>query len=507
MKQKRITSAFTIVELVIVITVIAILATLTAIGIGRWRDHVAETEVKSDLSSVQAGMEDARNRKDGYPVFPDGTIFDGSNDTKDIFTQSRYVTVTYARGTATGYCVDVRSVAKPDVYLFLDTASGNTEPQVGTCDGGIGATPPSPNQTIFVFDTTAPGCTGTVQIPVSAPTSGGTIDWGDGTTQSLTTPLQSHTYSTPGKYMVKYSGPLTEASYRRSVGSVNSTNAKCLTKVQQWGNDSAPTKVSFYYASNLTYVAEPPSTVTDMSAMFFNASSFNQPIGNWDMSNVRLLNSMFYGANSFNQPIGNWDTSSVTDMGAMFQFNNSFNQPIESWDTSSVTDMGWMFYDNSTFSQPLNGWDTSNVTNMEYMFYNADAFNHPLDNWNTSKVTSMKAMFLHHSTFNHPLSSWDTSKVTNMSNMFAHAGAFNQPIGNWDTSKVTDMSNMFFANYVFNQPLGSWNTSSVTNVSQMFRSSSFNQNISGWNTSSVTNKTDFHTSSSLTQANCPPALW
>jgi|SRR5690606_14219296 prepilin-type N-terminal cleavage/methylation domain-containing protein len=136
-------SAFTIVELVIVVTVIAILATLTAIGIGQWRDHVAETEVKSDLSSVQAGMEDARNREDGYPVFPDGTVFDGSNDTKDIFTQSKYVTITYVRGTATGYCVDVRSKAKPNVYMFLDTAGGNTEPQVGTCDGGIGASPPS----------------------------------------------------------------------------------------------------------------------------------------------------------------------------------------------------------------------------------------------------------------------------------------------------------------------------------------------------------------------------
>jgi surface protein len=48
--------------------------------------------------------------------------------------------------------------------------------------------------------------------------------------------------------------------------------------------------------------------------MFYRAKNFNQPIGDWDTSNVKNMVYMFNGAESFNQPIGNWDVSKVTDM-------------------------------------------------------------------------------------------------------------------------------------------------------------------------------------------------
>ena len=38
---------------------------------------------------------------------------------------------------------------------------------------------------------------------------------------------------------------------------------------------------------------------------------------------------MFYGAESFNQPLNNWDVSNVRDMRFMFCYANSFNQNIE----------------------------------------------------------------------------------------------------------------------------------------------------------------------------------
>ena len=74
-----------------------------------------------------------------------------------------------------------------------------------------------------------------------------------------------------------------------------------------------------------------------MNSMFGNAENFNQPIGNWDVSNVTTMDGMFATARKFDQPIENWNTSKVTNMRIMFNRASSFTQDISKWDFSKLT--------------------------------------------------------------------------------------------------------------------------------------------------------------------------
>ena len=125
--------AFTIVELIVVVTVIALLVAASYFAFNAWRDHVATTEVTSDLNSLGSGMESAREWSNGYPALSSGTIFDGNDTTKSIFTQSSGVVLTYISGNSIYYCVNAQSVARPSVQYYLNTQNGNKEPKQGTC--------------------------------------------------------------------------------------------------------------------------------------------------------------------------------------------------------------------------------------------------------------------------------------------------------------------------------------------------------------------------------------
>ena len=106
-----------------------------------------------------------------------------------------------------------------------------------------------------------------------------------------------------------------------------------------------------------------------MQYMFYNQTSFNQPIGAWDVSNVTNMSFMFRGTSTFNQPLSGWNVSKVTNMSAMFR-SSSFNQPIGNWNVSKVTNMAQMFDIGAQFNQDIGNWNISGVTNFTLFMVN-----------------------------------------------------------------------------------------------------------------------------------------
>ena len=106
-------------------------------------------------------------------------------------------------------------------------------------------------------------------------------------------------------------------------------------------------------------------------------------------------------------------TTLVTDMSDLFSYTISFNQPLDNWDVSNVTNMFLMFDNASSFNQPLNSWDVSNVSNMRNMFSNLLSFNQPLNNWDVSNVSmvNMQFMFDNAEVFNQDLSGWCVTNI------------------------------------------------------------------------------------------------
>jgi len=276
--------------------------------------------------------------------------------------------------------------------------------------------------------------------------------------------------------------------------------------------------------------------------MFYDATSFNKDISNWNVSKVTNMNNMFYGASVFNQDIGAWNVSSVTNMDYMFNGALAFNQDISTWNVSSVTNMDYMFYYASSFNQDISTWCVTNIVSepidfsaesplsennkpvwgtCPYVF--TDANIHAavdlwvsdvstatttygnISNWNVSQVTDMSALFRDKTTFNDDISNWDVSSVTNMDIMF-YLSSFNQDISSWDVSNVTNMGGMFRSATSFNQDIGSWDVSSVTYMDSMLFNTSFNQDISTWCvTNIVSEPTYFSSYSPLSVSNKP--IW
>ena len=264
------------------------------------------------------------------------------------------------------------------------------------------------NPSAFITTWRTSSANETITIPTySTATYNYNVDWGDGGIDTAAyTGNATHDYATAGTHTVVITGTFPRVYFNNQGGA----NQHKIIAVNQWGVDRWTSMAgAFYGATNLVGQA------TDVP----------------NLSEVTSMNQMFRGAISFDQGLGDWDVSSVTNMGAMFLGATVFNQNISGWNVSSVTDMNHMFADTTEFNQDISGWDVSNVTDMDHMFEGTTEFNQDISGWDVSNVTDMNHMFSRTTVFNQDISGWDVSNVDNMENMFHLANVFNHNLGRW----------------------------------------------------------------------------
>lgn len=277
-----------------------------------------------------------------------------------------------------------------------------------------------------------------------------TVDWGDGTSETVTSENASHTYEEEDIYPVVITGTCNGFGFSYAS---NEANEDSLVDVLRWG-DVKFHNFGYIFAGcdNLeTFSAKDApnlSGITSFKGLFLRAESFNTDLSAWNTSGVTDMTGMFSIARAFNGDISSWDTSNVTSMDSMFFQANAFNQDISAWNTGNVENMSYIFRLATAFNQDISSWDTESVTNFDSAFSAAYAFNQDISSWDTSNVITMNAMFENSSSFNQDLSGWDVFKVTNMQRMFWYARSYTNGgnaggLNNWAVRDTCVTTNMF----------------------------------------------------------------
>jgi len=291
--------------------------------------------------------------------------------------------------------------------------------------GGGGATPVNPDF-VSTWDTTQAGsASDTVILPlVSGGTYSGTIDWGDGNSDSLSYANRTHVYASSGTYTITISGTIGGFSIRDGDG----TDADKLIDISNFGSDfrltgsrsfqecrnmnitatDAPIiQFNFGYRTfyrchslvNIDLSAWDVSGVTSMWGFFQQCINLQTAgIGGWDVSGVndsRGMEKMFYQCYDYNEDIGSWDMSSVISIEDMFNglsifmaFNNGGSPSINNWNLAScVTAKNWIR--KAAFNQPINGWNVSNIRIFSATLRDIDSFDQTLEDWDITSATSM----------------------------------------------------------------------------------------------------------------------
>ena len=246
-------------------------------------------------------------------------------------------------------------------------------------------TPADTDSFILQIDTTLGDCENRMRLPIQGTDM--VIDWGDGTIETVTQTDEpssdnwvTHNYAEGGVFTVKVSNSITRIRF-----AFQGDRLKPV-KGLQWGTAVwGSVAVAFRSCENLVgEFSDVPdlSNISSTILMFGSATSFNQDVGNWSVSNITLFNNMFRDATSFNQSLENWqlrlggvNMTSMLDECGMNTVN--YSRTLIGWANYVHANSGMpsgaalgalgMTYDNTVYTGIGSGHFTDAVTARAYL--------------------------------------------------------------------------------------------------------------------------------------------
>lgn len=113
---------FTIIELIVAISIIGLLMSISVVSYGGWRQNVTTTQLKNDLRNASTALENYKNFNDTYPP---------SISTLSNFSASDEITVTGGSSDGKTFCIEAVSDVTPTLQYYM--SSTITSPEAGVC--------------------------------------------------------------------------------------------------------------------------------------------------------------------------------------------------------------------------------------------------------------------------------------------------------------------------------------------------------------------------------------
>ena len=231
-------------------------------------------------------------------------------------------------------------------------------------------------------------------------------------------------------------GPLVINNFGPFFGSDLTINASGYLKLKdpEWYDFDVLNYHYAYWFQGLTWGSGSDASLVDVSDVTnlrgsFNDHPFDQNIGNWDVSSAKNMGVMFTRNTIFNNggspSISGWDVSNVKNMRQMFDGASSFNQPIGSWNVTNVgygaygnNGFEYMFRGATSFNQDISSWDISNAATLNYMFDGATGFQQNIGNWDVSNIAGGNWSFMNNkqyptANYDNLLIGWSSQNVQN----------------------------------------------------------------------------------------------